>query len=124
MRYICVTLDYDGTLARNGSVAQSTIDALQRLRTSGRKLILATGRELPDLLKVFADATLFDRIVAENGALLYRPSSREEVVLGEPPPPEFVEELRKRDVQPLSVGAASLQPGTRKRPPSSKSFVK
>jgi len=55
MRYVCVTLDYDGTLARHGSVAQSTIDALPRVRTSGRKLILATGRELPDLLKVFAE---------------------------------------------------------------------
>jgi HAD superfamily hydrolase (TIGR01484 family) len=104
MRYVCVTLDYDGTLARNGSVAQSTIEALQRVRTSGRKLVLATGRELPDLLKVFAGATLFDRIVAENGALLYRPGSREEVVLGEPPSSEFVEQLRKRGVQPLSVG--------------------
>jgi len=47
-------------------------------RKSGRKLILVTGRELDDLIKVFPRIDLFDRVVAENGALLYRPATREE----------------------------------------------
>ncbi len=45
-----------------------------------------TGRELPNLRRVFDKFDLFDRVVAENGAVLYRPQKREEKVLAEPPP--------------------------------------
>src|SRR6185369_9507550 len=74
------------------------------LRKSGRKLILVTGRELDDLIKVFPRLDIFDRVVAENGALLYRPSTREERVLAERPPEEFVRELIHRGVERVSVG--------------------
>jgi hypothetical protein len=67
-------------------------------------LILVTGRELPDLIHTFPELYLFDRVVVENGALLYRPSTREEKVLAEAPPPEFAEELRLRGVERVSVG--------------------
>jgi hypothetical protein len=70
-------------------------------------VILVTGRELDDLLRVFPEPELFDRIVAENGALLYRPATRERKPLGEPPPQMLVDELRARDV-PVSVGASIL----------------
>jgi hydroxymethylpyrimidine pyrophosphatase-like HAD family hydrolase len=63
-----------------------------------------TGRELKDLLRVFPQYELFDRIVAENGALVYRPDTGEEKVLGEPPPMSFIKELQLAGVQPLSVG--------------------
>jgi HAD superfamily hydrolase (TIGR01484 family) len=104
MRYVCLTCDYDGTIARNGRVAQSTLQALEKVRSSGRRLVLATGRELDDLFAVFPEPALFDRIVAENGAVLYRPSSQERVMLTSAPPKEFVDELVRRGVQPLSVG--------------------
>ena len=104
MRYVCLTCDFDGTLARNGRVASGTLQALEKLRASGRKLILATGRELDDLLTVFPDVSLFDRAVAENGGVLYRPSSKQRVLLAEPPPRKFIDELSRRGVQPLSVG--------------------
>ena len=104
MRYFCLACDYDGTIAHDSFCAPSTVKALQRVKASGRKLILATGRELSELLRVFPEAALFDRIVAENGAVLYRPSSKDQKVLAEPPPREFVQELRHRGVSPLSVG--------------------
>jgi hydroxymethylpyrimidine pyrophosphatase-like HAD family hydrolase len=104
MRYVCLTCDYDGTIARDGKVSQSTLQALEKTRSSGRKLILATGRELDDLLSVLPEVSLFDRVVAENGGLLYRPATQEQIVLAEPPPPQFVEELARRGVQPLSAG--------------------
>jgi hydroxymethylpyrimidine pyrophosphatase-like HAD family hydrolase/energy-coupling factor transporter ATP-binding protein EcfA2 len=104
MRYVCLTCDYDGTIARDGKVAPSTLQALEKVRSSGRKLVLATGRQLEDLLSVFPEASVFDRIVAENGAVLYRPASQEQVVLASPPPARFVEELVRRGVEPLSVG--------------------
>jgi HAD superfamily hydrolase (TIGR01484 family) len=104
MRYFCLCCDYDGTLAHDGKVAPSTIEALKRVSASGRKLVLATGRELNDLLQVFPELPIFDRVVAENGAVLYRPAERDQKILTEPPPPAFVEELRRRGVEPLSVG--------------------
>src|SRR5437763_2472592 len=103
MRYLALATDYDGTLAADGRVAGDTIAALERLRATGRKLILVTGRELDDLVRVFPRVDLFERVVAENGALLYRPGG-EEKRLVEPPPEPFVRALRDRGVAPLSVG--------------------
>ncbi len=104
MRYLALACDYDGTIAHHGRVNDATVAALERLRTSGRKLLLVTGREVDDLMRVFPNATLFDRIVAENGALVYDPTTREEQSLGHAPPQDFVRELERRGVGPLSVG--------------------
>lgn len=96
--------DYDGTIADHGGVGKSTIAALEQVKQSGRKLILVTGRELPDLQHVFDRLDLFDIAVMENGALLYFPQSGEERPIGEPPSPDFVAALQRRGVAPLSVG--------------------
>ena len=104
MRYLVLACDYDGTLAAAGRMDPATIEALRQLRATGRRVVLLTGRELPDLLALLPEPQLFDRIVAENGALLYRPVEREERLLAEPAPEPFVAELRRRNVAPLSVG--------------------
>jgi hypothetical protein len=111
MRYVCLVCDYDGTLARDGKVAPSTIKALKRVAASGRKLVLATGREMDDLLRIFPEAALFDRVVAENGALLHRPASKENHLLTERPPQKFIAELRRRGVKPLSIGESIIATG-------------
>jgi HAD superfamily hydrolase (TIGR01484 family) len=104
MRYVCVILDYDGTLAQDSHVRSSTLVSLKKLRESGRKIVLATGRRLKELLEVFPEIDLFDRIVVENGGILYNPSTNDYRVLAEAPPAAFVAELRRRGVAPLSVG--------------------
>ena len=104
MRYHALACDYDGTLAEDGTAREETLAALVRLRESGRRVILVTGRELPDLRRVLERFDLFDRVVAENGAVLYRPDEREEKVVAEPPSAEFVRALRSEGVSPLSVG--------------------
>ncbi|WP_447980068.1 HAD-IIB family hydrolase [Candidatus Nitrospira bockiana] len=104
MRYLALAADYDGTLASRGVVGADTVDALAQLQASGRKLLLVTGRELDELLSIFPAIDLFERVVAENGALLYRPATRERVTLGQAPPDVFVTELKQRGVAPLSVG--------------------
>ncbi|WP_439601149.1 HAD hydrolase family protein [Devosia sp.] len=96
--------DYDGTIADHGDVAGSTIAALEQVRESGRKLILVTGRELPDLQQAFDRLDLFDVAVVENGALLYLPQSGEERPVADPPSADFVAALQRRGVSPLSVG--------------------
>ncbi|HEY7566425.1 MAG TPA: HAD-IIB family hydrolase [Gemmatimonadaceae bacterium] len=104
MRYLALVCDYDGTIAHHGRVDDATVAALERVRASGRKLLLVTGRKLDDLMQVFPNLQVFDRIVAENGALLYDPATREERALAAAPPEDFIRALRERGVTPLSVG--------------------
>jgi hydroxymethylpyrimidine pyrophosphatase-like HAD family hydrolase len=107
MRYAALAVDFDGTIAHDSVCPPHVIDGLKRLKATGRRLLLVTGRELPELLSIFHDIGIFDRVVAENGALLYRPASGERVELGEPPPPALVEALRARGI-PLSVGQSII----------------
>src|SRR5579884_2608762 len=104
LRYLALAADYDGTLATDGRVDQRTVGALERLRSSGRRLVLVTGRELDDLLRVFERIDLCDRVAAENGAVLYDPAARAERPLADPPPERFIARLRERGVAPLAVG--------------------
>jgi HAD superfamily hydrolase (TIGR01484 family) len=106
VRFVALACDYDGTLATDGRVSADVIEALERVRGSGRRLVLVTGRELDDLQRVFPRLGLFDRVVAENGALLFDPAPREERALAERPPDEFVTALRARGVAPIAVGRA------------------
>ncbi len=107
MAILALATDYDGTLARRGVIHRNTLEALVRLKASRRKLLLVTGRELPDLRSVFAEVDLFDAVIAENGALLYRPG-KAETPLAPPPPPALVDALRQRGVAPLAIGRSIL----------------
>jgi len=95
-----LAVDYDGTIAERGRVAPATAAALARVRASGRKCVLVTGRVLPDLRTVCPEVDgMFDAVVAENGALLYLPERREVRALGDAPEPSLVEALRRRGVR-------------------------
>ena len=112
MRYIALAVDFDGTIAHDGHCPPHVVDGLKRVRETGRRLLLVTGRELPELLSIFPEVGIFDRVVVENGALLYRPASGEKEELGDPPPSAMVEMLKARGV-PLSVGqsiVATVEP--------------
>ena len=98
--------DYDGTLAHDGEVDAETLAALLHFRESSRHLVLVTGRELEELRQVCPRLDLFETVVAENGAVLYRPGSGALKLLCEPPPPAFTEKLREKKVTPLSAGHA------------------
>jgi len=102
--FLALAADYDGTLAHHGRVDAATVAALERLKESGRKLVLVTGRVLPELQAIFPELPLFDRVVAENGALLYDPTTQREEPLAPPPEEAFVERLRERGVAPLATG--------------------
>ena len=114
-QFHCAALatDFDGTLATDGVVEETTRAALQRFRASGRKAILVTGRRITDLSDVYPRLDDFDAIVAENGALLYWPEDRREEPLAAPPPPEFVDFLVKANVRPIERGlviVATIEP--------------
>ena len=91
-------------LTQTPASTPNTRAAVARLNKRGRKLVLVTGRELPDLKRVFPDIGLFDKVVAENGALIYTPASEEERTISPSPNARFVARLKKQGVKPLSVG--------------------
>jgi hydroxymethylpyrimidine pyrophosphatase-like HAD family hydrolase len=103
MRYLALATDYDGTLAAHGRVDGGACAAIERLRSSGRRAVLVTGRQLGDLASAFPRLELFDAVAAENGAVLHWPSSRETALLAAPVPATFTARLRARDV-PHDVG--------------------
>jgi hydroxymethylpyrimidine pyrophosphatase-like HAD family hydrolase len=104
MRYHLLAADYDGTLATDGAVTAETVAALEDVLATGRKLVLVTGRGLEDLLRVHPDLSIFERVIAENGALLYRPATKERRRLAEPLPLALRAALRRRGVAPISAG--------------------
>ncbi len=108
MDVTALATDYDETLAEEGLVSATTLSALRKLKDSGRRLILVSGRQLPDLRRVFPNFSIFDRIVAENGAILHDPATGNERLLAPAPPPAFVESLRTRGVDPLLVGQSVI----------------
>jgi HAD superfamily hydrolase (TIGR01484 family) len=107
MRFTVLACDYDGTIARDGRVDDATAWDLGRVRTSGRRLVLVTGRDLPTLRSVCPHLDLFDRVVAENGALLFRPEDGSEQALADAPPEALVERLRGNGV-PVDTGRAVI----------------
>jgi hydroxymethylpyrimidine pyrophosphatase-like HAD family hydrolase len=66
---LALATDYGGTIAPDGKVDPCTLDALRRVKDTGRRLLLVTGREIRHLKQAFPEFELFDRIVGENGAL-------------------------------------------------------
>jgi hydroxymethylpyrimidine pyrophosphatase-like HAD family hydrolase len=108
MRYRALAVDYDGTLATDGHVPDDVVPMLQRLKGSGRKLILVTGRQLDDMRRVFRHTDLFDRMVAENGGVLSGPGGAGERALAAAPPAELIAALERRNVEPLDVGHVVL----------------
>ena len=108
MHFLALASDYDGTLATDGNVTDATWGAVQRLRDSGRKLILVTGRSFNDLVPVVPRLEAFDGIVAENGAVLYCPAKHRTVRLSRGLPRRLVERLQARNVEPLWMGEIVL----------------
>jgi len=112
MKYRCLATDYDGTIAFDGKVDAATVASLQRVRAAGHRLIMVTGRELTDLFNTFDQIDLFDLVVAENGATLYDPRTKEIVILAPPPPESLTARLMEHNV-PFSVGhsiVATVEP--------------
>ena len=104
MQYQVLAADYDGTLATDGVVDEKTIEAIGRLRDSGRRLILVTGRIISQLLETFPRVDLCDLVVADNGAVLFDPKTGQKISLAARPSQEFIDELTRRGVPRIEVG--------------------
>jgi HAD superfamily hydrolase (TIGR01484 family) len=95
--------DFDGTLAHDGKVNETTLQGVLRLKQAGYRLIMVTGRELNDLIATFPQIDVFDLLVLENGAVLYEPATGKSEALAALPPPEFITRLIEKGM-PVDVG--------------------
>ena len=99
MKLGAIAVDYDGTIAIEGTFDPSVRDAIGMARQQGIAVILVTGRRLSDLRRVAGDLACFDAVVGENGAVLEFPASGRHVTIAHAPPPTFIEELQRRHVE-------------------------
>ncbi|HVS09726.1 MAG TPA: HAD hydrolase family protein [Planctomycetota bacterium] len=102
MKFAVLALDYDGTIAEAGTLDPAVRTAIVEARTRGIVVVLVTGRILADLQRRLREPSLFEAIVAENGALLYFPGTGRSLALGRHPPQVFLDELRRRNVSFLA----------------------
>ena len=103
-----LAVDFDGTLADGGVVAPDTLDALKRAIERRVRLLLVTGRRLPSVERAFPHLELFDRVVAENGAILYEPRRQQSTTLAPPPPESLLDALRRAEV-PIVIGRSIVE---------------
>lgn len=92
MKFSVLTLDYDGTIAREGKLDPNVRSAIDEARARGIVVVLVTGRILSDLRRVAGNLESFDAVVAENGAVLAFPGGWTRV-LSRPPSRAFLDEL-------------------------------
>ncbi len=98
MKFSVLALDYDGTIARDGQIDPDARRAINEVRSRGIAVVVVTGRILSDLRRVAEGLDFVDAIVAENGAVLAFPNGNSRLI-GQPPPPVFLEELRRHGIQ-------------------------
>lgn len=104
MRIRAIASDYDDTLAREGRVSQETTSRLLAARRSGIKVVLITGRQIPELREVFDRLALVDLVVAENGGYCFSPSSNVGWRIAPAVDGQLVSEMQARGVEHLAVG--------------------
>jgi len=102
MKLRVLALDYDGTIATNGSLHAEVRAAIHDVRGRGVVVVLATGRMLADLRALIGDLSLFDAVVAENGAVLHLPRAERTLALASAPHEGMLSLLRARGMQPRS----------------------
>jgi len=112
MKWRAFATDFDGTIATDGTVDQTTQEALRRIRAAGVLTLLVTGREIKDFGNAPEILDLFDIVVAENGGMIFSPSTQEAEIVSAAPPQGFVDELVRQNI-PISVGysiVATVEP--------------
>src|SRR5262249_53780616 len=103
MWFQVLACDYDGTLATAGRIAPATMRALARVRETGRRVVLITGRPFDDLLHVCPAFAFFYRVSAETGAVVFAPAAKRFEDPADPPPAAFAAALAERGV-PFATG--------------------
>src|SRR5262252_9298690 len=95
LRLRVLALDYDGTIARDGTLHPDVRAVLAEVRAGGIATLLVTGRRIDDLQAVAGDLGFADAVVGEGGAVILYPESGLSYVLSAPPSPVLLDDLRR-----------------------------
>jgi hydroxymethylpyrimidine pyrophosphatase-like HAD family hydrolase len=98
MRLSVLALDYDGTIASDGTLDSAARAAIAKARSSGIVVLIVTGRILSELRRVAGDLHFVDGVVAENGAVVHFPRSDYTTLLAPPVPDAFLADLTLRGI--------------------------
>ena len=111
MKLLTIAMDYDGTIARDGVLDGQVRKAIAELRAQNIVVIIVTGRIIDDLRKVAGDLHFVDAVVAENGAVIEFTDSGYSKVIGNPPPPSFLDALNREGI-PHQAGRSIVEADT------------
>ncbi|HIU66860.1 MAG TPA: HAD family hydrolase [Candidatus Caccomorpha excrementavium] len=95
-----IATDLDGTLLQNGSqsLSEYTLELIRRVQESGILMTAASGRQYPNLCRLFSDASARMAFICENGSLV---RYQGEDILKEPLPAplcgELIEDIMNRE---------------------------
>jgi HAD superfamily hydrolase (TIGR01484 family) len=109
MKFSVLALDYDGTIARDGSLDPDVRSAIADVRSRGIAVVLVTGRILEELRQMTGGFGFVDAVVAENGAVLAF-SNENSRLIGHPARPVLIEELRRQGIE-FKVGQCVVNSG-------------
>jgi hydroxymethylpyrimidine pyrophosphatase-like HAD family hydrolase len=115
VKFLTMALDYDGTIAKDGVLDGRLRKAIAELRAQNIVVIIVTGRIMVDLRKVAGDLHFVDAVVAENGAVIEFMDSGYSKVIGNPPPPSFLDALNREGI-PYQAGRSIVEADTSDAP--------
>jgi hydroxymethylpyrimidine pyrophosphatase-like HAD family hydrolase len=115
VKFLTMALDYDGTIAKDGVLDGRLRKAIAELRAQNIVVIIVTGRIMDDLRKVAGDLHFVDAVVAENGAVIEFMDSGYSKVIGNPPPPSFLDALNREGI-PYQAGRSIVEADTSDAP--------
>ena len=76
MKYL-IAIDLDGTLLNdNGELSNENIKAINKVKTLGHKVIIATGRSYSGAINIYKQLNLDTPLVIHNGAYVINPSDK------------------------------------------------
>lgn len=73
----CMTFDLDGTLLNHESkLSAENVQSLKEAQEKGIEIIVATGRNYPDVVEIFKKTGIKTWIIAANGATIHTPDGK------------------------------------------------
>ncbi|HEO8419165.1 Cof-type HAD-IIB family hydrolase [Niallia sp. FSL W8-0635] len=96
----CIVTDLDGTLLNHESkISPENLESLKIAQERGIEVIIATGRNYPDVMEIFKDTGLKTWVIAANGATIHDPAGNrfDHLPMDKPKAMRLLQWLEERD---------------------------
>ncbi|MGP7815685.1 Cof-type HAD-IIB family hydrolase [Niallia sp. 01092] len=73
----CIAIDLDGTLLNhNSKISDENLQSIKDAQHKGIEVVVATGRNYPDVVEIFKDTGVKTWIIGANGATIHTPEGQ------------------------------------------------